>query len=72
MSRMRVSEHKAQMAAVKSTHITLTLTERDALGSLEGAPNAPRSARSHLLLTPLLRQPTSTRRYGRQEAPTMT
>jgi len=43
MSRMRVSEHKAQLAAVKSTHITLTLTERSALEGLEGARGPSRA-----------------------------
>ena len=35
MSKMRVSEHKAALAAVKMTHVTFAVTEREALATLE-------------------------------------
>lgn len=41
MSKMRVTEHKAVLAAVKSTHVTFAITEREGLKTLEGATLAP-------------------------------
>ena len=69
MSRGRVSEHKAQLAAIKSTHITITITERASLETLEGAL---RAACPHIcqFLTRTPPQLTLMPRCARRAAPT--
>jgi len=52
MSKMRVTEHKAVLAAVKSTHVTFAITEREGLKTLEGATLAPVGLSPEGALTP--------------------